>query len=352
MDHKDIIVSTAKEYITQGPYSVTHKKDLEFTTDPHDYVSMGLYWWKNENGKYERRDGQPNPETRGPNLDRQRLEDLINGVITIAIAWKLTGDDSYAKEAANLLHVWFVDNKTKMNPHLEYAQVIPGKKPTGVGIIDTYDFYYLLMAIDAIKTTDYLRMKPLKRWFRDYATWLQKSKQGKREGKRPNNHGTSHQLQVVSYQIFNDSKIQPRLSLWDARKRRIEAQIDNSGSQPHESKRSISLYYHIYNLTKLAHLAKQARKMGIDLANHRGKLRLAYEYLMPYLQNQGSWPLQQARFIDPADILEFAQMGVELFNLSGCREYLEAHDAEYQFIRNAHGIIAPPFLLRKLIAKL
>lgn len=65
-----------------GPFSVTEKSELLFTTDPHDYISGRLYWWK-EGEEYVRRDGEPNPETRGPNYDRQRLSNFIHSANTL-----------------------------------------------------------------------------------------------------------------------------------------------------------------------------------------------------------------------------------------------------------------------------
>ncbi len=42
------------------------------------------------------------------------------------------------KRAAEILRLWFVDAKTKMNPNLEYAQAIPGLNTgRGIGIIET-----------------------------------------------------------------------------------------------------------------------------------------------------------------------------------------------------------------------
>ena len=45
-------------------------------------------------------------------------------------AFKLTGDDRYVTKAVELLRVFFLDEQTRMNPNLQYAQAIPGRSAT------------------------------------------------------------------------------------------------------------------------------------------------------------------------------------------------------------------------------
>ena len=52
-------------------------------------------------------------------------------------AYYFSGDDKYAKKATLLLETWFVNDETKMNPNLDYAQEIPGRFDGRLGgIID------------------------------------------------------------------------------------------------------------------------------------------------------------------------------------------------------------------------
>ena len=140
----------AKYYADIGPFSVTEKTVLEFTSDPKDYVSGRLYWWK-EGDTYVRKDGQPNPIYRGQNFDRQRLEDLINSIVSFTLYYLFTSNEKYIDQASIYLNTWFIQSKTRMNPHLEFAQVVPNEEQDGTGIIDTYDFIYMLDAIDILK---------------------------------------------------------------------------------------------------------------------------------------------------------------------------------------------------------
>jgi hypothetical protein len=44
----------------------------------------------------------------------------------LALAYRVTKEDRYAEHAGRLLRTWFLDEATRMNPHLRYAQAIPG----------------------------------------------------------------------------------------------------------------------------------------------------------------------------------------------------------------------------------
>jgi hypothetical protein len=69
-----------------------------------------------------------NPGSRSGGSDSPPLGKMTSAVDTLAPADYLLGDAAYAKRATELLHAWFLDPATKMNPHLECG---PG--PTGPG---------------------------------------------------------------------------------------------------------------------------------------------------------------------------------------------------------------------------
>ena len=346
MELNQLLGDIASHYIDRGPYSVTHKPSLEPNTNKHDYISGRLYWWK-EGDTYVKRDGMPNPANRGDNFDRQRLEDMVNGVVASVLAWLATGDDSFADEAVNLVRVWFVEPATRMNPHLEFSQFVPGKKSAGIGIIDTYDFYYLLNALEVLVNAKKIDLSEVKDWFVDYTDWLLKSSQGKSESSRKNNHGTSHHLQVVCFSSFVGNHWRARYLLWRARGQRIGLQIEPSGKQPFESHRSISLYYHIYNLTKLSHLCCLAERERVPFLGYKGKIKKAYNYLMPFIQDQSSWPLEQMRHIDDADIIELVSMGNDFFGVKGAQDYLGERGYITPFLNIHERVVPPPTLLRR-----
>ena len=59
-----------------------------------------------------------------------------------------------SQKAVELLNVFFLDEYTRMNPHLLYAQAIPGRtKGRGIGIIDTLHLAEVPLAIRAITSS-------------------------------------------------------------------------------------------------------------------------------------------------------------------------------------------------------
>jgi hypothetical protein len=86
-----------------------------------------------------------NPESRTDASDQGRVEILEDTVSTLALAYALTGREACAEHAARCLWVWFIDSRTRMNPHMDYAQAVPGKnKGRGIGIIEAADAAALL----------------------------------------------------------------------------------------------------------------------------------------------------------------------------------------------------------------
>ena len=68
--------------------------------------------------------------------------------------WILTEDGQYAAEAMKHLRAWFVDDSTKMNPHMLYSQAIMGRNTgRGIGIIDG------LHLVEAARMRRSLRMR-------------------------------------------------------------------------------------------------------------------------------------------------------------------------------------------------
>ena len=48
------------------------------------------------------------------------MRNLRDAVAALAAAYKITGENRYATKAAELLRVFFLNPKTRMNPNLQY----------------------------------------------------------------------------------------------------------------------------------------------------------------------------------------------------------------------------------------
>src|SRR6476660_5527068 len=84
-------------------------------------------------------------------VHRRYLMRLSVQVSALAAAWRLTRDERYAKHAVKHLRAWFIDEKTRMNPSLQFAQAIHGRfTGRGIGIIDTIHLVEVARAIDIL----------------------------------------------------------------------------------------------------------------------------------------------------------------------------------------------------------
>ena len=284
---------------------VTEKKALADSGDPHDYLSMGPYWWPNpatSNGlPYVRRDGEFN--TAGDSdSDRRRLDRMLRSVMDLAAAARRLGDHEAGREAARRLRVFFLDPATRMNPNLNYAQAIPGRcTGRGTGIIDTLVLArFVVDSILVLKESGDLPEEDfdgLKKWFGDYLEWLLTSKNGKEEGEARNNHGSNYDLQCVVYALFVGREELARKILRDVPSRRIDRQIEPDGRQPLELARTKAFSYSTYNLMMLCTLAVVAERQGIDLWGYESgdgrSIRRALSFLEPYWKDPKSWPYKQ-----------------------------------------------------------
>ena len=147
-----ILMEKAEKHLNTEFYSVMQKKHVSPTGDKHDYMSMAPYTWPNPdtpNGlPYITRDGERNPELN--EYDRNPLGSMCEMVVNLSLANFFTSKPEYAEKAAEQVRIWFLNPETKMNPHLTYAQFIPGVN-NGVGrsygIIDVYSFIEMLDAV-------------------------------------------------------------------------------------------------------------------------------------------------------------------------------------------------------------
>lgn len=198
------LLKHADKALEEEPLSVMMKEWIPASGDMHDYMSLARYYWPDpttpDGLPYINRDGMSNPELE--KLDRNRLSTTANRIETLSLAWYFTGDEKYAKKAVEFIEVWFLNKKNRMNPNLEYAQMVPGRnggKGRGFGVLDTYSFVEMLDAVallDSSKSFTARDAKRLKQWFCTLLDWILSSDQGRSEKNQANNHGTAYDVQV------------------------------------------------------------------------------------------------------------------------------------------------------------
>jgi hypothetical protein len=299
IDH-DRILQAAAVALKQEPVSITAFRAKLTDGGPNDFYSNGDYWWPNPNTTnslpYVQRDGQTNPENF--TAHRQAVRQLSDAVAALGAAYKITGDDRFAKKSAALLKVFFLDEKTRMNPSLQYAQAIPGVSPgRGIGIIDTLHLVEIPKAIEAMEKSPAFSpgiLGGLKKWFADYVEWMTTSKNGKDEANAGNNHAVAFWLQVAVFAEFADDG----KNLAECQRRFTEVfipkQMTNDGSFPAELRRTKPYGYSIFQLDNMVTLCqvlstKENNLWNFTLPDGRN-IHKAMEFMYPFLADKSKWP--------------------------------------------------------------
>jgi hypothetical protein len=293
----------ARKALAIEPMSVMDKSITPPSGDRHDYVSQAPYWWPDPSrpdGKpYIRKDGERNPEISRI-TDRDNLGRLGDAVTTLSLAYAYTGREAYATHAARLVRVWFLDPATRMNPHLQFGQYIPGiNQGRGIGIIETRNLPELLDGVRLIGGSPAWTKADedgLQAWMRSYLTWLLQSTHGREEWKNGNNHETWYDVQVAGLALYTGQVDVARRALEGVRAR-IASQIGPDGRQPRELERTRSWHYSGFNLAAFMDLATLGRHVGVDLWNFRTadgrSIRQAVDFLVPYAAGERKWEFDQ-----------------------------------------------------------
>jgi Alginate lyase len=339
------LISQAEKSLNEGPFSVTTKTQIPTSGDKHDYLSLAPYWWpdsaKPDGLPWIRKDGEVNPLTRGENVDEPVKDSFFETVYKLSLAFYFSDDERYATKATELLTTWFVKPETKMNPHLNFAQGVPGVN-TGrcFGIIEFTGIKNVITAMELLKVKEKLNDEletTIRNWLTDYLQWLQTSKLGIEEKATTNNHGTWYDVQVVCLFVYLNREPEAKIVLEQAKTTRIFAQIAPDGSQPEELTRTKSLSYSIFNLNGLTELAYYGALLNVDLWNFKKQdgsgIQKAYEFLYPYAAKTKEWNYQQI-----SDVPKEIERLKSLFGLAGSNFNSESHCKIFKTLEKKTGL--------------
>ena len=320
------------------PVSVMDKAIAPISGDKHDYLSQAPYFWYDSskpNGlPYIRRDGQRNPEINKI-TDRTYLGELENASKALSLAWFLTAEKKYAEKAAALIRHWFLDIETKMNPHLEYGQFIPGiNNGRYIGIIETRALTGIADAVGLLENSPSWTpadTKAMQQWYSSYLDWLLNSKHGKQERATKNNHATWYYVQAVDFALFTgNNNVAKELS--EDSKKRIDSQINNQGKMQEEIDRTRGLSYSTMNLVGWFTLAKLAKHSGVDLFGYKNSsnasFKTALDYIYPYAVGEKPWPYQQITPYTREGIYTLLLLASEAYKDKRYEQYAKKIDAE------------------------
>ncbi|MCX5646113.1 MAG: alginate lyase family protein [Phycisphaerae bacterium] len=294
------ILRLADEALSVAPISITQFRAQLSEGGPHDFYSNGDYWWPDPNKPdglpYVQRDGQSNPQNFSAH--RMALRNMRDTVAALAAAYALDGQEKYADKAVALLKVFFLDEATKMNPSLLYAQAIPGRvSGRGIGIIDTLHLAEVppaILALSHSKAMTRETLASLKKWFGDYAQWMTTRKYGLDEMNAKNNHSVAFMVQLASFATLTGDMAKLDLCRQRYQEVFVPQQMAPDGSFPQELRRTKPYGYSIFQLDNMAILCQRLSTVSDNLWTYtlpdgRG-IRKATEYLYPFLQDKSKWP--------------------------------------------------------------
>lgn len=294
----------AEHDLVMKPLTVMSKDYIPSSGSKHDYVSLARYAWPDQtkpNGlPYMMRDGISNPELN--KFDRNKLSDMTGAIYRLSLAYYFSENEKYAKKATELIHIWFLDKTTRMNPNLRYAQHIPGEADGRCyGVIDAYSFVEMLDGVQLLEKSKSFTAKDskkLKAWFSHFLKWLLSHPQAIEESDQKNNHAIAYDVQVAAYSLYTGNRKVFSDVLAYFPKRRIATQIAPDGSQPHELRRTLAFGYSQYNLHHIIDLMLMVKHQGLDFHKYgiRGEHSFfkAMDFLAPYMgKSVKLWPYQQ-----------------------------------------------------------
>lgn len=275
--------------------TVIDKSIIAPSRNKNDYTSRAIYYWPKDNLKknstkdeiWEYVDGKVNKESL-IETDHNNYYEVLGAIKTLALSFHLFQKDKYAEKTVELIKNWFINKKTRMNPHFNYAQAIPGKNSgTPSGIIDARGVLWVVDAVNLISKSTYWNDNldlEFRQWTEKLFEWLLKSDFGIRESQAKNNHGTFYDLQIIKLSSFLGEYSIAENYIDSVKINRIAHQIEPNGFQTEEMKRTKSNMYAVFNLSALLEIATIARTYEHDLWNYKakdsGSIKDAVDYLL------------------------------------------------------------------------
>jgi hypothetical protein len=303
------LLQRANEALLAKPESVMDKTLVAASGNKHDFFSYGPYWWPDPTKPgglpYIWRDGYIYPNSK-IGTDSFSLTRTCNNIEALAYAYYFTGREDYARKAAEVIRVWFLNPETAMNPSANYGQAIPGMiNGRAEGVIE---MRHLLLVTDAIALLEpsaawtKADRSAFRHWLEQYYDWLTHTKQSISQGATGNNHMSWRDVQLVQFSLVLGKADYAHTLLQQEMPRLLATQVMSKGEQQRELVRTNSLAYSLFNLEALFRLATLGDQLGVDCwkiaaKDHRG-LYAALDYLAPYTNPDNPWPADE---IKPAD---------------------------------------------------
>lgn len=245
--------------------TVSDKTMLPPSQVGNDYLSFAPYYWHRDNPdpfskpkveKYKK-DGRPNPALTKLS-DKPRLAQMCARIHLLTLAYQHTEERKYLDYIIGQLTCWFIASETRMNPHMEYAQIMPWRNHhRGLGIIDARWLILLIDAIAILRSKDALDKEivvALADWIKQFSLWILTSPSGLLEVAKRNNRGSwVDALLTYTALVLGIEQAATSIAVFGIKNRPRE-QFDKLMLQPLEMRRYNFVSYSLYNIYPLFYL--------------------------------------------------------------------------------------------------
>ncbi|CAE6474335.1 unnamed protein product [Rhizoctonia solani] len=310
------IVKFADEILREGPWSVMNKSVTPPSGNKHDYLSYRPYYWPNCDGVGNTteltQEQSTSPPPTHPHVTRpthlSATQALMDALLYAPIAHLVLSkspelntakrpDGWYASQALRAAQIFFVDESTRVSPHLNFSQLLRGPgtqvgSPTGV--LDMHWWPKALSGILLMREMGVWSEADLEgvvSWAKAYIPWLQMNELAKAERASDNNHGSYFFNQLAALQILVGDLEGAKATVQDYFTGIYMAQIDAKGDQPKESARTHPYHYRGYNLCGMINNARLAEFVGYDGWNAKASsgagIQTAADYAMQFTPGPG-----------------------------------------------------------------
>ncbi|KAG9030913.1 hypothetical protein FRB95_003423 [Tulasnella sp. JGI-2019a] len=306
---QETIVNAAQWFAAQGPWSVMNKTYLAPSNDSHDYLSWAPYYIANCSNvqntteltpqqiwtecDYVNEDGVFSPDVRLVN-DTGNFQAMSDAVFYNTLAYRITGDVSYANTVVWFIDIWFLNNATYMNPNLDYAQVVRGVNGshggTHYGVLDLHGMTKVASAVLVLRASQAAAWtssldQAFSAWCTEYVNWLTTSTLGLGELASTNNHGTFAFNQVAAIQAMLGNSSAAKATLNQYFNGIYQNQIIANGDQPLESARTRPYHYRAYNAAAVITIHRIGDYLGLNTWNTTtaagANIQTAVDFAMP-----------------------------------------------------------------------
>lgn len=272
------------------------------------YYSQDPEWWPTEDTQaYRPRPGRTNPQAF--TAHRDAVVAMNADVASCVAGWRLTKKGAYANQAMRILTVWFLNAASMMQPQLDHAGCRPGSldgTPRGIEetvmLAETARAAAFLCSYDGTATVE--EAEGLRKWFGQFATWLNESKPGFIAREAKDRLAICWTLQAAECARFarNDSL---HLECLHRFRDKLLRQVNFDGQFPAELNRPDAYAASIFTLDCMSVLCQSLstptdRLWDYSLPDGRG-MRSAVAFLYPALANRATWKF-------PADPQLFQQL--------------------------------------------